>query len=82
MLVYHRCFIERVCWMKPKVELSNIICTLCNDKYIQDEYHNMVLKCVHFHNLGLKCINKYYYDRPKMYTFQQLMNTKKKKGTF
>ena len=43
----HRFLIERGCWMKPKIELPNRICTLCNDKDIQDEYH-IVLKCVIF----------------------------------
>ena len=54
--------------MKPKIELPNRICTLCNNKDIQDEYH-MVLKCVHFHTLRIKFINKYYYVRPSMYKF-------------
>ena len=34
--------------MKPKIELPNRICTLCNDKDIQDEYH-----------LRITFINKY-----------------------
>ena len=38
----HRFLIERGRWMKPKIELPNRICTLCNDKDIQDVYH-MVL---------------------------------------
>ena len=61
--------------MKPNIELPNRICTLCNDKDIQDEYH-MVLKCVHFQTLRIQFINKYYYVRPSMYKFQQLMNTR------
>ena len=64
--------------MKPKIELPNRICTLCNDKDIQDEYH-MVQKCVHFHTMGIQFINKYYYVRPSMYKFQQLMNTRNKR---
>ena len=32
----HRFLIERGLWMKPKIELPNRICTLCNDKDIQD----------------------------------------------
>ena len=49
--------------MKPKVGISKVgisnrICTFCNDKDIQDEYH-MVLKCVYFHTLRMKLINKY-----------------------
>ena len=46
----HRFLIERGRWMKPKIELPNRICTLCNNKDIQDEFH-MVLNCVHFHTL-------------------------------
>ena len=63
--------------MKPKIELPNTICTLYNDKDIQDKYH-MVLKCFHSHTLWIKFINKYYHVRPSMYKFQQLMNTSKK----
>ena len=73
----HRFLIERGRWMKPNIEFSNRICTLCNDKDIRDEYH-MVLKCVHFHTLRIQFINKYYYVRPSMYKFQQLMNTREK----
>ena len=62
------------------IELQNKIYTLlCNDKDIQDEYH-MVLKCVYFHTLWIKFITKYYYVRPSMYKFQQLlMNTRRKR---
>ena len=77
----HRFLIERGRWMKPKIELPNRICTFCNDKDIQDEYH-IVPKCVHFHILRIKFINKYYYVRPSMYKFQQLMNTRKKREYF
>ena len=76
-LSIHRFLIERGRWMKPKIELPNRICTLCNDKDIQDEYH-MVLKCVHLYTLRTKFINKYYYVRSSMYKFKQLMNTRKK----
>ena len=65
--------------MKPKIELPNRICTLCNDKDIQDEYH-MVLKCVHFHTLRIKFINKYYYVRPSMYKIPTTYEHKEKKG--
>ena len=57
ILSSHKFLIERGCWMKPKIDLPNRICTLCNDKDIQYEYH-MVLKCVHFHTLRIKFINK------------------------
>ena len=64
-------------WMKPKIELLNRICTLCDDKDIQNEYH-MVLKCVHIHTLGIHINNKYCYVRHSTYIFQQLMNRRKK----
>ena len=64
----HKFLIERGRWMKPKIELPNRICTLCNDKDIQDEYR-MVLKSVHFYTLRIAVINKYYYVRPSMYKF-------------
>ena len=64
--------------MNPKIEYPNRNCTLCNDKDIQDEYH-MVLKCVYFQTLRMKFIIKYYYVRPSMYKFQQLINTRENK---
>ena len=36
--------------MNPKIEYPNRNCTLCNDKDIQDEYHNYGTKMCLFSN--------------------------------
>ena len=63
--------------MKPNIDLPHRICTLCNEKDIQDEYH-MVLKYGNFQTVRIHFKNKYYYVRPSMYKFQQLKNTGEK----
>ena len=35
----HKFFIERGRWLKPKVEYCDRLCTLCERKDIEDEYH-------------------------------------------
>lgn len=77
-LCSHRFMIERGRWVKPKIEYSERLCNLCNDRDIQDEYH-IILKCDNFNTLRKKFIDKYYYNKPSMFKFQQLMSTKGRK---
>ena len=42
-LCSHKLFIERGSWMKPIIELNDRICTLCNAKDIEDEYHVLMI---------------------------------------
>ena len=51
------------------------ICTLCNKSDIGDEYH-FVLVCPIYSNLRQKYICPYYYNRPSVYKFTLLMQTK------
>ena len=56
-------------------------CTLCNSGDIKDECH-MTLICQHFKDLRTKYIKKYYYMRPSMATFIELMHVEGKREQF
>ena len=66
--------VERGRWIKPKVAYNERRCTLCNYSDIQDEFH-ITLCCVKFKSLREKYIKPYYYRRPSMQKFVELMNT-------
>ena len=51
----HKFMSERGGWSKPKVEYVERICTLCDERDIQDEYH-IIIKCTHFSSLRHKYI--------------------------
>ena len=55
--------------------------TLCNQHDIQDEYH-VALICEYFKNIREKYIKPYYYNRPSMIKFIELMNTPNYKKRF
>ena len=48
-------------------------CTLCNSGDIEDEYH-VTLIYQHFKHLRTKYVKKYYYARPNMAKFIELMH--------
>ncbi len=77
----HRFMVERGRWLKPKVQYEDRLCTLCNEHDIQDEYHIM-MKCAYFTAIRTKYIKKYYYVRPSMYKYLQLMNTNNSRERF
>ena len=70
----HKLLVERGRWIKPKVAYNERRCTLCNYSDIQDEFH-ITLCCVKFKSLREKYIKPYYYRRPSMQKFVELMNT-------
>ena len=70
----HKLLVERGRWIKPKVAYNERRCTLCNYSGIQDEFH-ITLCCVKFKSLREKYIQPYYYRRPSMQKFVELMNT-------
>ena len=50
-------------------------CLLCNSGDIEDEYH-VTLVCEQFADARKKYLKKYFYRRPSMAKFVELMNTK------
>ena len=53
------------------------ICLYCTTRDIEDEYH-FVITCPVYTEIRKKYIKRYYYKRPSMYKFVQLMRTSKK----
>ena len=54
---------------------------LCDSEDIEDEYH-VTLVCQQFKDLRTKYINKYYYTRPSMLKFIELMHVDTKREQF
>ena len=79
MGMYEKFLVESGRWTKPKilVDYHERLCTLCDENYIEDEYH-ILMKCKYFVNLREKYISRKYYKRPSTYKFQKLMNTTKR----
>ena len=55
-------------------------CTLCDSEDIEDEYY-VTLVCQQFKDLRAKYIKKYYYTRPNMLKFIELMHVLKREQT-
>ena len=49
----HKFFVERGRWSKPKVEYIDRLCTLCDQRDIEDEYH-ILMTCPHYLDLSAK----------------------------
>ena len=56
-------------------------CTLFDNVDIEDEYH-VTLVCQQFKNIRIKYINKYYYMRPSMLKFIELIHVDTKREQF
>ena len=71
----HQLCIETGRYSQNWVDRAQRICTLCNKSDIEDEYH-FVLVCPVYSILKQKYIRPYYYNRPSVYKFTLLMQTK------
>ena len=72
----HRLAIESGCWTKPtRTPLEERLCYLCNT--LEDECH-FVLECPAYNEFRCKYIHKYYWKRPSMSKFTELMTTDNK----
>ncbi len=56
------------------IERNNRKCIVCPKDELEDEYH-FVLICPAYSNLRTKYVKPYYYKRPNMYKFVQLLNS-------
>ena len=77
----HKLLVERGRWMKPKLQYEIRKCTLCDSEDIEDEYH-VTPVCQQFKDLRTKYIKKYYYTRPSMLKFIELMHVNTKREQF
>ena len=74
----HKFLVERARWLKVKVPYTQRTCTLCNSNDIEDEYH-VTLVCEYFRDVRKKYIKPFYYQRPNMMKFLDLMTSVSKK---
>ena len=56
-------------------------CLCCNSGDIEDEFHFICI-CSCFDNLRKQYLKKYYYQRPSMFKFLDLLNTQNKTTLF
>ena len=81
----HRLFIETGRWHKPEsIPINERKCIICNK--LEDEYH-FVLECISYNDLRKQFLPVYYWKRPNMFKFIELINTEneniiKRLGTF
>ena len=68
----HRLEIEAGRWARPYKPVSDRICNICN--CLEDEYH-FVLECQLYDSLRRKYIDQFYWNRPCMYKFVELINS-------
>ena len=69
----HRLCIETGRWSKPvSTPLVDRKCTFCNT--LEDEYH-FVMECCLFADLRKQLLPKYYWSRPNMYKFVELLKS-------
>ena len=69
----HRLYIETGRWHKPqKIPVTERKCYICN--VLEDEYH-FVMECCLYESLRKKFLPVYYYKRPSMVKFVELLCT-------
>ena len=72
----HRLQIEAGRWVKPnRIPVNERVCVFCN--VLEDEFH-FVLECKQYASLRTTYISKYYWNRPSMVKFIDLINTTNK----
>jgi len=70
----HPLLIEQGRHHRPQIQRQNRLCSLCNTRDIEDEFH-FVLKCSVYHELRTQYIPRYYQCRPSMVKFIGLLNS-------
>ena len=72
----HRLCIETGRWTKPnRTPVNERICTLCNK--LEDEFH-FIIECTRYVDLRKQFIKQYYWVRPSMHKFIELMKSDNK----
>jgi len=72
-LVSHRLCIEVGRWHRPvSIPVNERLCTTCN--ILEDEYH-FVMECQLYVNIRKQRLPAYYWKRPNMFKFTELINT-------
>lgn len=74
----HRLRIESGRYGRGRVERHERTCQFCDTNELEDEYH-FVLKCSAYENLRSQYIKRYFYIRPSMAKFIELLQSKSHK---
>ena len=77
----HKLLVERGRWVKSKINYCDRLCSLRHKHGIQDECHALMI-CSRYETLRKTSLKPYYYKRPSVYKFIQLMNTVNKREHF
>ena len=64
--------------MGQRLERNLRFCLICNTQDIEDEYH-FTLICNNYNDIRKKYIKRYYYVRPSVFKFTQLMQSENRK---
>ena len=70
----HRLPIEIYSWQITYKERNKRVCTMCNSGDVGDEFHYLLI-CPMFREARVKFIDKYFYKKPSVFKFLQLINT-------
>ena len=72
----HSLRIEKGRWERPPIPRQDRMCNVCHK--LGDEYH-FLLECLSFQELRERLIPKYYWNRPSMYKYVDLLRSNNKK---
>ena len=73
----HRLSIETGRWNQPvSLPINQRLCTFCN--CLEDEFH-FVMECTQYSEIRKELLPRYYWSRPNMYKFIELMNIRNKR---
>ena len=70
----HQLLIETGRYSQNRTERAQRLCTLCDRSDVEDEYHFVII-CPLYSHLRVSYIRPYYYKKPSVYKFVQLMQS-------
>ena len=80
-LASHSLRIQTGRYMGQRLERNLRFCLICNTQDIEDEYH-FTLICNNYNDIRKKYIKRYYYVRPSVFKFTQLMQSENRKELY
>ena len=72
----HQLRIETGRYLQNRTDRAQRLCTLCDKSEVEDEYHFVII-CPSYINLRQMYIHPYYFRKPSVFKFTQLMQNKK-----
>ena len=74
----HSLRIESGRYGRDRLERHQRLCQFCDSQEIEDEYH-FIIKCKLYKNIRSDCIKRYFYSRPSMFKFLELLMSENKR---